>query len=312
MKIIRFTLTVIILLLATPSYAADTTTDLLNLYGKTQQKSILEAQAEYNKALQEYAHSKALVVNAQVYNDAVRYAEEYQAEQKNKINGEVQALISANAQISNEIGEAIMGDINELQRLDALYKSNIDKANDLLKQLDKFRLMGEVAVPTVDLSSTQAEVARTKVSLDNARPSSELGDVFNAKHPLANKYAVTSPYGSRVHPVTGKSSQFHHALDLKAAENTKVLSAFNGKVLEAGTDWGLGNFVRVDHGDGIVSIYGHMNSVSVVTGQDVKQYDVIGLSGNTGALTTGPHLHFGLYINSNSVDPEKLYDQPGD
>ena len=94
---------------------------------------------------------------------------------------------------------------------------------------------------------------------------------------------------------------------MRASVKTEVLAIFAGKVEKVTKTYGGGNTIWIDHGNGIKSVYMHLYSTEVSEGQTVNQYDVIALSGNTGANTTGPHLHFGLYINNTPVDPAKLF-----
>lgn len=121
--------------------------------------------------------------------------------------------------------------------------------------------------------------------------------------PLEISVQLTSPYGERLDPVTRDVITFHHGMDMRAPEGTQVLAAFNGVVEEAASGEELGNYVIVNHGCGIKTLYGHLESYQVSAGDKVEQYDSIARSGNTGSRTTGPHLHFGVYINGKSVNP---------
>jgi len=120
-----------------------------------------------------------------------------------------------------------------------------------------------------------------------------LGNNDKMLYPLPNPAAVTSGFGWRVHPITGKST-FHQGIDLGAAEGTPVYAVYNGTVEVA--DWmgGLGKAVVISHGYGSETRYGHLSQVLVQPGQVVKQGTVIGLVGSTG-MSTGAHLHFELW-----------------
>lgn len=130
-----------------------------------------------------------------------------------------------------------------------------------------------------------------------------LGEVSKFKSPLAIPVQLTSSYGQRLDPVTQDAITFHHGMDMHAPMGTAVFAAFNGKVEEASSTSELGNYVVINHGCGIKTLYGHLESYHVAPGEKVAQYDTIASSGNTGSRTTGPHLHFGVYINGKSVDP---------
>lgn len=106
-----------------------------------------------------------------------------------------------------------------------------------------------------------------------------------------------SAAGSFVWPTSGQISQgykwYHKAVDIANSVGTSILAADSGRVTVAGwTDnTGYGNRVMIDHGNGYVTLYGHMSRVDVVVGQTVRRGDQIGLMGSTGR-STGPHLHF--------------------
>lgn len=105
-----------------------------------------------------------------------------------------------------------------------------------------------------------------------------------------------------VHPVYG-TPQWHHGQDFSAPYGTKVYATGAGKVIEAGRNTGgFGNCVKIDHGYGYQTTYGHLSSISVSVGLDVKRGDIIGLSGNTGS-STGPHLHYQIDLYGDHQNP---------
>ena len=111
---------------------------------------------------------------------------------------------------------------------------------------------------------------------------------------------ITSGFGWRRHPIYG-SSRMHTGLDLDADSGDPIYAAAGGVVVSAGWRGGYGNCVIIDHGD-IATLYGHMSSISVGTGEAVTQGSRVGAVGSTGA-STGPHLHFEVRINGEPVDP---------
>jgi hypothetical protein len=107
--------------------------------------------------------------------------------------------------------------------------------------------------------------------------------------PLSKKQ-VTSKFGPRIHPITGKAS-FHAGLDLAASLNQRVKSVVDGVVTRAGRRGGLGNAVEVlNRQTQLKTIYGHLNKIAVRKGQKVRAGDVVGYAGSTGR-STGVHLH---------------------
>lgn len=103
--------------------------------------------------------------------------------------------------------------------------------------------------------------------------------------------SLTSTFGPRVHPISGKYEKAHGALDLAAPQGTPIHASKSGKIISAGWLGGYGNQVVIDHGDGYYSRYGHMEKILVSEGQKVEQAETIGLMGSTGN-STGPHVHF--------------------
>jgi len=120
--------------------------------------------------------------------------------------------------------------------------------------------------------------------------------------PLAS-LVTASPFGYRVSPITGGSGDFHRGQDYVAQCGTSVLAAASGTVTFAGWhQFGGGNRVVVDHGNGLETTYNHLSSFNVKVGQTVSRGEVVALSGTTGA-STGCHLHFEVQVNGEVVDP---------
>lgn len=113
---------------------------------------------------------------------------------------------------------------------------------------------------------------------------------------------ITSPYGNRLHPIQGVE-RYHDGIDIgNAGFGAPVVAAADGIVTYAGRMGGYGNCVMINHGDGIVSLYGHGQEIKTTLGASVKQGDVIMAVGSTGN-STGPHLHFEIRKNGLPVDP---------
>lgn len=118
---------------------------------------------------------------------------------------------------------------------------------------------------------------------------------------------ITSAFGKRNQPIKGASTT-HQGIDIGAGINSAVIAPNNGKVIWAG--WqnnnnhneGYGQYIKIDHGNGLISLYGHLNQILVSVGQYVSTQTQIGLVGSTGN-STGPHLHFGIYNNGVAVNP---------
>ena len=123
---------------------------------------------------------------------------------------------------------------------------------------------------------------------------------------LKNGYEyMTSGYGNRTYTMNGKQvSDFHLGIDLISAKyGTDYIVAFeSGKVVYAGYNGGYGNVVYIDHGNGYQTRYAHQKYLNVKVGDNVQKGDVLGYMGATGNVT-GPHVHFEVRINGNTVNP---------
>jgi murein DD-endopeptidase MepM/ murein hydrolase activator NlpD len=114
---------------------------------------------------------------------------------------------------------------------------------------------------------------------------------------------LSSGFGNRISPFTGLR-EFHKGLDISSREGTKVIATADGVVTFAGKNGFFGNMIKIDHGHGIVTHYGHLEKMLKKRGDVVKRGDVIALMGNTGR-STGPHLHYEVFLNGLPVNPKK-------
>lgn len=121
---------------------------------------------------------------------------------------------------------------------------------------------------------------------------------------------VTSPYGYRVHPITGVKD-LHRGMDIGAASGTPIKAIQDGRVVSAGDAGAYGLCVVIEGEDGYQSRYAHCSSLSVSAGQEVKRGDVIAAVGNTGN-STGPHLHLEVTHNGEYLNPYYFVDNGGD
>ncbi len=123
--------------------------------------------------------------------------------------------------------------------------------------------------------------------------------------PVASYVYISSRFGLRVHPITGQTKS-HTGMDIASNHGTSVYAADGGTVTLAGWNGGYGNCIMIDHGNGYVTLYGHLSGYAVSEGQAVSQGSVIGYVGSTGN-STGPHLHFEVLQNGSRIDPEQFF-----
>lgn len=123
----------------------------------------------------------------------------------------------------------------------------------------------------------------------------------------SNTTLVTSPYGYRIHPVTGKQ-RFHSGIDIGAGYGTSIFAANSGTVVVSGyNSGGYGNYVVISHGGGYSTLYAHCSSLLVSAGQQVSKGQVIAKCGSTG-MSTGPHIHFEIQLNGKTTNPMSYYN----
>ena len=118
--------------------------------------------------------------------------------------------------------------------------------------------------------------------------------------PTKGRYA--SSFGPRIHPVTGQVGKMHQGVDISNDRWTPIFAPADGVVEVAQLSSSFGNFVTLNHGNGIKTRFGHMQKYLVQPGELVHRYQVIGYMGNTG-LSVGPHLHYEVWVNNNPVNP---------
>lgn len=157
---------------------------------------------------------------------------------------------------------------------------------DLSRKLGKFKKTATAA--TLDLTKYEQSLQKKLANLPTKRPIA----------------GVLDGYGWRIHPIF-HYKQFHGAVDVGAPTGTSIKAAGAGKVLEAEYNGSAGNYVKISHGNGFVSIYMHCSKMNVKAGQTVTKGQVIAAVGNTGN-STAPHLHFAIELNGDPIDPARI------
>ena len=120
----------------------------------------------------------------------------------------------------------------------------------------------------------------------------------------AADYYISSSFGLRKDPMNGRRA-FHKGVDLAGWHKTEIFAPADGTVLRAGRNGGYGNFIELQHKNGFVTRFGHLNKIKVKKGQTVTKDDVIGLMGSTGR-STSTHLHYEVLVNGKHVNPVKI------
>ena len=190
----------------------------------------------------------------------------------------------------------------------------LDLENDLENrqaEYDAIMAAEDAANATIDklVAELEAQRAAEAAAAAAAAGGSSGGGSANASGsflwPVASYVYVSSRFGLRVHPITGEKKS-HTGIDIASNQGTAVYASDGGSVTLAGWNGGYGNCIMIDHGNGYVTLYGHLSSISVSVGQTVSQGATIGAVGSTGN-STGPHLHFEVLKNGTRIDPEQFF-----
>ena len=245
-------------------------------------------------------------------------------------------------EISKELmdfDKKLLESISENLRTQTLQKEEMQAASDnytehfLQLQADELEMAEKinqseatVAAFQKDIDEYEKELARENAEMAEAeKEMRELMAIIEARNkpsynysahgfmwPLPKKYIISSHWGWRKDPFTGKQA-YHNGIDIATSGTSPEIYAIaGGEVIKAGGNAysGYGYYVIIDHGGGYQSLYGHMNKwPSVSAGDMVKQGQLIGYVGTTGR-STGKHLHFTLYLNGKDVNPEKYLPIP--
>ncbi|MDX1701686.1 MAG: M23 family metallopeptidase, partial [Melioribacteraceae bacterium] len=119
------------------------------------------------------------------------------------------------------------------------------------------------------------------------------------------KSSIGDRFGMRFHPIL-KSRRMHHGLDFLCNTGAQVIAPGDGTITYVGRHGGYGKVIRINHGFGYETIYAHLSKYKVKKGQKVKRGDLIAISGNTGNLSTGPHLHYEVRHKGITLNPQNF------
>ena len=195
------------------------------------------------------------------------------------------------------------------------YKSSINFKREVMKgdrlallYVRKYRFGEYFGTPTIQSSIIEtSKKPNFLISYNDGRYYNLEGKEvagFLLQMPLSYVYITSKFSHARKHPVLKKVVRPHFGIDLRAKIGTPIKSAGSGRVVSAGNKGGYGKAIEIVHEGGLKTLYAHLSSIDrkIKVGKYVKQGQVIGKSGNTG-ISSGPHLHFGLYKNNRPINP---------
>ena len=188
--------------------------------------------------------------------------------------------------------------IKKKKSLISAYEKQIDQQEKKIIQLEEeARKKAEEEAKAKQESNTASSSDTSTSSSSSSSNSSGSGFTW----PAPSSHTITSPYGYRTHPILG-TKKFHSGIDIVSSYGSSIVAADSGTVIAASYNSSMGNYVMIDHGGGITTVYMHASSLLVSSGQKVSKGQQIARVGSTGR-STGPHLHFSVMKNGSYVSP---------
>ncbi len=194
--------------------------------------------------------------------------------------------------------------LSEKWKQQEVLKEEIAMQNKLIVTLGTRKIIYTQKKSKIEKEIEKEKALIEKLILEAAEASRvlETGLIWPVKGP------ITSYFGWRIHPIWGVR-EFHEGIDIAVPTNTKVLAVASGSVTYAGWMTGYGNVVIIYHGSNISTLYAHLKRFAIKKGDLVAQGQVIAYADSTG-WSTGPHLHFGVYLGAKAVNPLNYLSSP--
>lgn len=254
-------------------FSATSFSDMIN------KADYIEALSEYDKKkLDEYVETREMVQLCK---------EELEAEKE----------VLGEAKLAVEMEEAnISALIDEKEAQILSVSGDISNKEAAIKEYEEM-----IAQENAEIAALEKAVAEEKARLEaeNAQARIYNGGMF--AFPCPGYKRISDEYGNRIHPILG-TQQFHNGVDLAAPSGTAIYAAYDGDVVAAAYSGSMGNYIMIDHGSGLYTIYMHCSALYVSKGQTVVKGQSIAAVGSTGR-STGPHLHFSVRLNGSYVSP---------
>lgn len=254
-------------------FSSDSFGEMLNKADYIEQLSAYD-----RNMLDEYALNSQMI---QLYKEEVEAEKELLDEAKSAVVAEQENLQALIGEKEQQI-TAYQSDINNKEEAIKEYEADIAQQNEVIAALEK-------------------AVAEEKARLlaENSTVITYDGGIFAWPCPAYKR--ISDDYGNRMHPTLG-IEKFHNGVDLAAANGSDILAAYDGQVVASDYSSSMGNYIMIDHGNELYTIYMHASALYVSKGTTVTKGQKIAAVGSTGR-STGPHLHFGVRLNGSYVSP---------
>ena len=237
--------------------------------------------------------------------DYIAQIQSYDRQKLTEYQATVESIVNLEAQLEQEY--------TDLEALKSTVESNKATVAAMMRQKESelADISGDIEDAQSDADYYAAEIqAQEELIAAIKRAEAEKAAAGVEEHPYTggafrwpcpSSTRVTSDYGTRVSPMSGASSN-HKGIDIGASAGADIIAAADGTVTAASYSSAAGNYVMIDHGGGLYTVYMHASSLLVSPGQTVSAGDVIAKVGSTG-ISTGSHLHFGVSLNGSYVSP---------
>ena len=237
--------------------------------------------------------------------DYIAQIQSYDRQKLTEYQDTVESIVNLEAQLEQEY--------TDLEALKSTVESNKATVAAMMRQKESelADISGDIEDAQSDADYYAAEIqAQEELIAAIKRAEAEKAAAGAEEHPYTggafrwpcpSSTRVTSDYGTRVSPMSGASSN-HKGIDIGASAGADIIAAADGTVTAASYSSAAGNYVMIDHGGGLYTVYMHASSLLVSPGQTVSAGDVIAKVGSTG-ISTGSHLHFGVSLNGSYVSP---------
>lgn len=277
--------------------SADSFSEFLNEVEYIQQISKYDRQMleKYKKTQDTVKDTKVVLEEeqAQLQQMQAKVKEEKQA---------VQELLTAK---ETELA-AVNLDLKEANQQADVFAAEIQAQNEIIEQIKQVEAAKKAAREKAEAEAkARAEAAAAAGEVENGTEEGEteedsyFGGTF--AWPCPSSTRVTSDYGKRESPTAGASSD-HKGIDIGAAYGADIVAAADGTVVFSGYSNSAGNYVMIDHGGSLYTVYMHASSLCVDKGTEVTKGQLVAKVGSTG-ISTGNHLHFGVSLNGSYVSP---------
>ncbi|NDO50770.1 peptidoglycan DD-metalloendopeptidase family protein [Lachnospiraceae bacterium MD335] len=227
--------------------------------------------------------------------DNFRTTREYVEVCKAQLEEEQELLEKAKVKVEQE-QESLETLISEKQTEINAFQADINDKEAVLREYE-----AEIAARNAEIKALEDAVKAEQAALEAASNPKRKYDGGMFAWPAPSYTRISDDYGDRMHPTLG-IKRFHNGVDMAAPGGSPILAAYNGTVVAAAYNASMGNYIMIDHGDNLFTIYMHASALYVSKGAEVVKGQKIAAVGTTGR-STGNHLHFSVRLNGNYVNP---------